>query len=85
MADLKRIIFDFISAINYSFLLFLHNTSIKKCSIKIKKLPIILQLNFFANAPLKKCRNYEFCCFGNVTLVICGLNFSLTECQIKTI
>ena len=54
MADLKRIIFDFILAINYSFLLFLHNTLTTKCSIKIKKLPIILQLKFFCKCAIEK-------------------------------
>ena len=75
MADLKRIIFGFILA-KKVFVLFRHNTSTKKCSIRIQNLPIISQLNFFANTQLKKCQSYGFCCFGNVTLVTYDLNFS---------
>ena len=59
----------------FIFAVFRHNSSTNRCSIGIKKLPIILQVNFLANTRLNKCRNYGFFCLGNVTLVINGINF----------
>ena len=59
----------------FIFAVFHHNSSTNRCSIRIQKLPIKLQVNFLANPQSNKCRNYGIFCFGNVTLVINGLNF----------